>query len=280
MQQQTLEQLSRQYPFAAYGAWWNLGDEWSRFMSAAIVSEWSKLSAGRCLDAVNDDVNHYIKTIYKRDARPHLVDHFIAASFPSPLQSGEFDALSYGFYKSAFAIIEQAQTHDGSERPLQEARRRFTRNTGSAFFNQLHAYLGLKVPLQLANEHDFAQLSDCLRQLGAFVRDQGYLRDHFSFTFEIDLQHAGRTIRQSAATFLSNVNQGGLAHAVYEMGFPVVLPSAVYLYHGMGEAQHHSSRMIEELFALTGYQASETDDFVPDGYPAERVVELWEIRKA
>ena len=63
------------------------------------------------------------------------------------------------------------------------------------------------------------------------------------------------------------------------MGYPVILPSAVYLFHTVGEAQHHSSRTIEELFELIGYQARETDDFDPTGHPAELVVELWEIRK-
>ena len=63
------------------------------------------------------------------------------------------------------------------------------------------------------------------------------------------------------------------------MGHPVILPSAVYLYHTLGEAQHHSSRTIEELFDRVGHEARETDDFDPIGYPSDRVVELWEIRK-
>ena len=75
------------------------------------------------------------------------------------------------------------------------------------------------------------------------------------------------------------MQRNGVAYALYEMGYPVILPSAVYLYHTMGEAQHHSSRTIEELFALTGYEARETDDFDPIGHPSDRVIELWEIRK-
>ena len=63
------------------------------------------------------------------------------------------------------------------------------------------------------------------------------------------------------------------------MGYPVILPSAVYLYQTLGEAQHHSSRTIEELFARIGYVASETPDFDPTGYPSYRVVELWEIHR-
>ena len=62
------------------------------------------------------------------------------------------------------------------------------------------------------------------------------------------------------------------------MGYPIILPSAVYLYNTIGEAQHHSSRTIEELFARVGLTARETDDFDPTGFPSDRVVELWEIR--
>jgi len=46
----------------------------------------------------------------------------------------------------------------------------------------------------------------------------------------------------------------------------------------VGDAQHHSSRTVEELFARVGYTASETHDFDPSGYPADMVVELWEVR--
>ena len=63
------------------------------------------------------------------------------------------------------------------------------------------------------------------------------------------------------------------------MGYPAILPSAVYLYNTMGEAQHHSSRTIEEIFDKIGYEARETDDFNPSDYPSDMVVELWEIRK-
>jgi hypothetical protein len=78
---------------------------------------------------------------------------------------------------------------------------------------------------------------------------------------------------------LAHLHHNGLAYALYEMGYPIILPSAVYLYHTVGEAQHHSSRTIEELFELIGYEARETDDFDPTGHPSDLVVELWEIRK-
>lgn len=47
----------------------------------------------------------------------------------------------------------------------------------------------------------------------------------------------------------------------------------------MGEAQHHSSRTIEELFEMVDSEGRETDDFESTGYPSEMVVELWEIRE-
>ena len=59
----------------------------------------------------------------------------------------------------------------------------------------------------------------------------------------------------------------------------MILPSAVYLYHTLGEAQRSCSRTIEELFDRVGHEARETDDFNPMGCPSDRVVELWEIRK-
>ena len=70
----------------------------------------------------------------------------------------------------------------------------------------------------------------------------------------------------------------GVAHALYEMGYPAILPSAVYLYHTLGEAQHHSSRTIQDLFDQIGYDAWETEDFDPTDYPSDMVVELWQIR--
>ena len=84
---------------------------------------------------------------------------------------------------------------------------------------------------------------------------------------------------QQADDVVQHLQRDHLAYALYEMGYPVILPSAVYLYHTIGEAQHHSSRTIENLFAEVGYDARETDDFDPIGYPSEMVVELWEIRK-
>ncbi|MYA78223.1 MAG: hypothetical protein F4Y17_11895 [Gemmatimonadetes bacterium] len=94
----------------------------------------------------------------------------------------------------------------------------------------------------------------------------------------MDVEQGDTRIIQHGDEVVSRLQSGRLAHALYEMGYPVILPSAVYLYHTIGEAQHHSSRTIENLFGEVGYDARETDDFDPIGYPSELVVELWEIR--
>lgn len=36
----------------------------------------------------------------------------------------------------------------------------------------------------------------------------------------------------------------------------------------------------EQLFARAGHTARETDEFAPTGFPADRVVELWKVRRA
>ena len=77
---------------------------------------------------------------------------------------------------------------------------------------------------------------------------------------------------------MRRLQEDGVAYALYEMGYPVILPSAAYLFNTVGEAQHHSSRIIEELFDRAGLHASETSDFDPTKYEANLVVELWEVR--
>jgi len=83
---------------------------------------------------------------------------------------------------------------------------------------------------------------------------------------------------QTTKAFLKGLKQENMTYALYEMAYPVILPSAVYLYRTFGEAQHHSSRIIEEFFDVAGLEARETEDFVPMGCPASHVVELWQIK--
>lgn len=103
---------------------------------------------------------------------------------------------------------------------------------GRIFFDQVYEHLGLDLPSGLDNEDDFAQLDTAIQHVGTFLKDQGYLRTHFGFhfDFDVDIEHAGRQIRQNRADLLSDLNQNGVAYALYEMGYPVILPSTVYLY--------------------------------------------------
>ncbi len=278
MGQKTLKQIVAQQPFSDYAHWWGMGSKFVSFMSRAIVSQWSGLpyNSGD-LGVVNDHVAEYVEIVYGRRARRSLVEDFVNKPMSHPIQSGEFDALSYSFYRSAFELIE---THiEAYDHPLERERRLFTKRVGKVFFGLVHDHLTLKLPPKLSDAQSFARLKDCIQQVGAFLKAQGYLRDHFKFSFTVNIEHAGHKITQTDAAFLADLQNNGVGYALYEMGYAAILPSAVYLYHTIGEAQHHSSRTIEELFDLVGYEARETDDFDPTGYPADMVVELWEIRR-
>lgn len=264
------EAVGRQ-PYPDFQKWWKLGDHFVGFMAEAIVSEWQAVQPAGDLRRVAGFVEEYAGLVYSRAVRPGLADDFFAARHLDNFYSGEFDALSYAFYRDAFETL--AQTKTGR---LKEARRDFTRRVGRRFFQQLHSHLALDLPAQLTNADDFERLQQAIAQTGDFLVGEGYLRDHFAFRFDVTASRDGQPISQQAADFLPALS-AGVAYALYEMGYPIILPSAVYLYQTIGEAQHHSSRTIEELFARCGCTASETDDFDPTGYPSKLVVELWEI---
>ena len=273
-----LDQIVAEKPFPNYADWWEMGQAFLNFISEAIVSQWSKLhfNSGDT-GMVANYVSEYLYVVFGREARASLVENFINRAHSAPVQSGEFDALSYAFYRSAFELIEQyIEAYDLS---LDKERRLFTKRVGKKFFKLIYHHLNLDLPGSLSNDQDFALLRTCISQIGSFLNAQGYLRDRFDFLFTVDVDHAGRRISQVESEFIPNLKRDGIAYALYIMGYPVILPSAVYLYHTMGEAQHHSSRTIEELFELIGYEARETDDFDPGGYSSDNVVELWEIRE-
>ncbi|MCY3555906.1 MAG: hypothetical protein OXH56_11375 [Gemmatimonadetes bacterium] len=277
MTEKTLEQVVGERPFPEYAAWWPVGSAFTAFMSDAIVGEWKALEPDSgALNDVREDAEKYIRTVYGRPARQELVEAFVHRDGDSALQSGEFDALSYAFYRSAFRHIERHT--DRFYEGLERERRLFTIRVGKLFFDRLNRHLALDLPDGLNTPGQLERLSAAIDRVGRFLHDQGYLRSHFAFRFDVDIeQGASRTI-QHAGEVVSRLREGRLAYALYEMGYPVILPSAVYLYHTIGEAQHHSSRTIENLFGEVGYDARETDDFDPIGYPSDMVVELWEIR--
>ena len=267
----TLTEIAIEKPFPEYQDWWQVGIIFLQFMSQAIVSEWQAIVSEDDLTAVTQYTTYYTETVYKRPSRPHLVQDFVNQSFTTPIYSGEFDALSYAFYRAAFEQIAK------QEPDVVAARRHFTKRVGRKFYSQCHNHLQLSLPTSLTTNDDFDQLTQAITQVGYFLTQQGYLRTHFAFHFDVHTQHAGQAINQSSARFLSALTTH-TGHALYEMGYPIILPSAVYLYHTIGEAQHHSSRTIEELFDRIGYEARETDDFDPTQFPSDLVVELWEIR--
>ena len=162
---------------------------------------------------------------------------------------------------------------------LSYLRREFAKRVGAQFLSHLSERLTLELPPTLLNETDLALVNAAIQRVGGFLMEQGYLRSHFSFRFDVSTSHAGVAIDQRSDDILGALGNGGTAYAFYEMGHPVILPSAVYLHQIVGEAQHHSSRTIEELFARVGCDAWETDDFDPSRYPSNLVVELWQIRR-
>ena len=278
MKEKTLEQVVGERPFPEYAAWWPVGSAFTAFMSYAIVSEWKALDPdGGALDPVWENAERYIRTVYGRPARRGLLEDFVHPDGATTLQSGEFDALSYAFYRSAFLHI--GAHPDRFDEGLERERRLFTIRVGKLFFDRLRHHLALELPDGLNTPGQLDRLSASIDRVGRFLHDQGYLRSHFAFRFDVDIEHGGTRIVQHADEVVSRLRKDQPAYALYEMGYPVILPSAVYLYHTIGEAQHHSSRTIENLFGEVGYDARETDDFDPIGYPSDMVVELWEIRK-
>ena len=270
----TLASIVAQYPFPAYHTWWPMGPDFIRFMAGAIHSQWAALPGhGGEVEAVQLRAADYIHTVYQRPTTPDLTQTFVSQPGTRAWQSGEFDALSYAFFHHAFELLASNVPPE----TLSQARRAFTRRVGRAFFEQMIDFLALPLPEGLETAAQLGQLRAAIDQIGVFLVEQGYLRDHFAFRFDVHVRHGDNVIRQGEADFLPNLHQG-LAYALYEMGYPAILPSAVYLFHLVGEAQHHSSRTVEELFRRLHYRASETDDFDPTGFPADLVVELWEIR--
>ncbi len=265
-----------EHSYPDYQVWWPLGRPLLTMMARAIIEPWCLLAEPEDeLATVQATVNEYIQLVYAREARPALAASFYRMSDHAAFASGEFDALSYAFFRSAFNAL--AARHQGQ--CLSSARRQFTERVGARFFAQLADFLPLDLPQSLSSAGDFTRLQNAIGRVGSFFQSEGYLRTHFAFNFDVHTEHAGRNIKQPAAGLLPALATGAAAYAFYEMGHPVILPSAVYLYQTVGEAQHHSSRTIEELFARVDCDARETEDFDPSGFPSDLVVELWEIRR-
>jgi len=276
MRNKTLAQVVKERPFPEFAQWWQMGNEFIQFMSKAIVSEWSNLiNSPDKTEQLREYIHEYIALVYDRKADPALIQRFMDLNVTDVFFSGEFDALSYAFYRSAFDAL--AQLHKDDDSTLVIGKRNFAIQVGKKFYASIYDYLKLDLPLHLKTAQELIKLKSNISLVGKFLLEQGYLRDHCEFSFSVDVKYAGKQIIQDPDDFLISLNQDKTGYALYIMGYPAILPSAVYLYQIYGEAQHHSSRTIEELFGQVGYRARETDDFDPSDYPSDRVVELWEI---
>ncbi|HXF64602.1 MAG TPA: hypothetical protein VNK95_23425 [Caldilineaceae bacterium] len=277
MTERTLAAAVAARPYPQFNHWWRIGANFTRCMAPAISESWQALPGNSGdLAAVHACVEEYMNLVYRRPLRPDLVEAF-AAGAVEPLWSGEFDALSYGFYRTAF---ELADAQAGAGTPAAQATRyAFTQVVGRRFFDALLSQVALELPASLATQEEFAMLRRALHRLGRFLLEEGYLRTHFAFRFDVARRPDGQPIHQTADQVVERLRRDGVAYALYEMGYPALLPSAVYLFNTLGAAQHHSSRTIEELFDRIGYAAAEAPDFDPTNYGPELVLELWEIRR-
>lgn len=271
----TLSNVVSQHPYPEFQNWWPVGESFLAMMADAISSQWHELSSpADDVDSVHKTVKEYVSLVYHRQARPGLAADFVSATSLDTVQSGEFDALSFAFFLSAYRKL--ASRFSGNA--LRLSRRDFAEKVGAHFFSRLSEHLALELPRSLRNQADLASVNRAVQRVGEFLLQEGYLRSHFAFRFDVHATYAGTRIEQKSEDVLAALGSGGTAYALYEMGHPVILPSAVYLHHIVGEAQHHSSRTIEELFARVGCDAWETDDFDPALFPSDLVVELWKIR--
>lgn len=283
LSERSLSEVVAEHPYNDFQPWWPMGEEFLTFMSNAICTEWAQIAPpSQALERVSRHLTHYLHTVYAQPVRETLFHSFINKQKLNTILSGEFDALSYAFYRSTFEHLAEVEYDEAYELPA--ARRAFTERVGKRFYQQLSKFLSLSLPDTLATGDDQALLRTSIDKIGAFLQDQGYLRDHFAFTFDVGtdvpMEIGGQTIEQSEEDLIEALEQNGVAYALYQMGYPAILPSAVYLYNTVGEAQHHSSRTIQDHFAAMGYAAHETDDFDPTIFKSDMVVELWEIRPA
>ena len=272
-----LASIVKERPFREFSLWWKMGEEFIQFISTAIVSQWTKLDGTKAgLERIQNYLDVYLKLVYDHDVHPNLLKNFVEHDFSRLFYSGEFDALSYAFYRSAFETIAKKHVENGTV--IVQERRKFTKRVGKVFFSTLQEHLRLDLPPELKTLSQFLSLQKNIDLVGNFLVAQGYLREQCEFTFSVEVVHANQRIHQDTDDFLNNLISNGFGYALYIMGYPAIFPSAVYLYQMFGEAQHHSSRTIEELFEKVGCTAHETHDFDPSDFPSDRVVELWEIQ--
>ncbi|MEZ4663695.1 MAG: hypothetical protein R2911_39685 [Caldilineaceae bacterium] len=174
MESKTLAEVVIERPFPEYGQWWRMGREFLDFMSTAIVGEWAALPGhGGDLAAVNAHVQEYVQTVFGRTARSGLVDDFVQKRHAQPIQSGEFDALSYAFYRSAFEIM--AQNINQYAQPLAREQRYFTQRVGRIFYHSFTIIWRCLRSRSSANAGPICRVADRhYHQMVQFLVAQGY----------------------------------------------------------------------------------------------------------
>ena len=144
------------------------GGPWARdflaFMAQAIGTEWRAVTGTKRGDlaAVQTDLPSILSwsIIVWRDQR--LLPILSRAS-TCTIRSGEFDALSYAFYKSAFETFS-ATIADTTA--MADAAMALHSVLASLFINQLHEHLALRLPNQLQTEADFTHLQKAIDRAG------------------------------------------------------------------------------------------------------------------
>ena len=201
-------------PFQEFAEWWTMGNVFVSFMSDAIYDQWQSLAGNSCgLSVIREYVAEYVDTVFHRTARFSVVDRFITQPCGvSPIASGEFDALSYAFYRSAFEQIA-AHAHQ-YESSVERERQLFTKRVGTGFFSSLDRHLSLDLPSGLHSHRDLERVEHAIEQIGGFLKAQGYLRTHFAFRLDVDIEYAGRAIVQARSDFLNELRNNGTAHAL------------------------------------------------------------------
>ena len=175
----TLSTAVSQHPYPEYQEWWPMGESVLALMADAILSQWRPLSpSADSVASIQETVDEYISLVYGRQARPELAASFAAAADRGTVQSGEFDALSYAFFLSAYRKF--ASQFSGDD--LSRARREFAERVGAHFFSHLSEHLTLEPPRALQSGADLALVKSAIQCVGEFLLEEGYLRSRFAFS--------------------------------------------------------------------------------------------------
>lgn len=148
----------------------------------------------------------------------------------------EFDVTSYGIFLEGLKYVKDKKIINKITQRI--GRRIFE------YFRKNNKFLLTGNPDDIKSwQADLEKLVKCLTKVG-------YLKD-------------GKIIWKGKREFL------------YQMKDPVILPSATKLFNQYGIAQHYSSRTIEALLTTYKIRAKENENFNPNKYSKDLVIEHW-----